>query len=230
MSGAQTALPRYTLYSDSTPNPFKVHIALEELGVLYRTKHVDFSEEEQKAPRFLELNPNGKVPVLVDHQREDFVIVESGAILLYLAEAHGSLLPDDPKARSEAIQWLMWQMSGLGPMFGQLLVFAGPFANSQPKATERYEAETKRLFGVLNARLVGRRFIAGEHSVADIACMGWMWPVQRVGWDLADWPNLHAWHARCMERPAYMRGFAAAGSKSDEKRMDGFVKATVGLR
>ena len=220
---------RYTLYTDSTPNPFKVHIALEELGVDYEMIHVDFSLEEQKTPGFLALNPNGKVPVLIDHGNDDFVVIESGAILQYLAEQHVALLPRDPKKRSEAIQWLMWQMGGLGPMFGQLLVFAGPFENRMPEATRRYETGLRRLFGVLDRRLEARDYIADEHSIADIACMGWMWAVQRIGWDLAEWPNLKAWHDRCLVRPAYPRGYAAPGSKPDEKRMAGFIKATVGL-
>ena len=220
----------YTLYTDSTPNPYKVHIALEELGVGYESVHVDFSEEDQKKPEFLTLNPNGKVPVLVDHDEGDFVVIESGAILLYLAEKHGILLPEDKFKRSEAVQWLMWQMGGLGPMFGQFMVFAMPFENRMPEATARYETEVKRLFSVLNTRLEGRDYIADDHSVADMACMGWMWPVPRVGWDLNEWPNVKAWHDRCMTRPAYQRGFAAAGEKPDEKRFKGFAMATVGLK
>ncbi len=202
---------RYTLYTDSTPNPFKVHIMLEELGVEYSMKNVDFSENEQKSPEFRAINANGKVPVLVDHELDDLAISESGAILIHLAETHDRFLPSDPKRRAEVIQWLMWQMSGLGPIFGNLMVFAGPFQNSQPQATARFDTELRRLFDILNNQLEGREFIAGEHSIADMACMGWMWPTKRIGWDLAEWPNIQRWHDALMARPAYERCFAAPG-------------------
>ncbi len=220
---------RYTLYTDPTPNPFKVHIMLEELGVDYAMKKLDFSENEQKSPEYLAINPNGKVPVLIDHELNDLTISESGAILIHLADIHGQFLPKDPAKRAIVIQWVMWQMSAMGPNFGNLIVFAGPFQNSQPQATARFEAEARRLFGVLNDRLEGRDFIADEHSIADMAVMGWMWPIKRIGWDLADWPNIKRWHDGLMERPGYQKGFAAPGDKPEEKRMKGFMQAVVGL-
>ncbi len=220
---------RYTVYTDSTPNPFKILIALEELGVPYTTHPVNFLQGEQRSSELLRLNPNGRIPILIDHEHDDLVVIESGAILLHLAEQHDALLPREFVRRSEAVQWLMWQMGGLGPMFGQLLVFAGAYENTVPRATARYQQEVRRLLGVLDTRLQNRDFIADEHSIADIACMGWMWPIDRIGWTLQDWPNLAAWHARCMARPAYPRGFAAAGTKSEGDRMTGFKRAVVGL-
>lgn len=219
----------YTLYTDSTPNPFKVHILLEELGVEYTSRHVDFSENEQKTPEFRAINANGKVPVLIDHDLGDLAIAESGAILIHLAERHGKFLPTEPRARAQVMQWLMWQMAGLGPIFGNLMVFAGPFQNAQPQATARFDAELRRLFDVLDGQLEDHEFVAGDHSIADIACIGWMWPVKRIGWDLGDWPNVKVWHDRLMARPAYQRGFAAPGDKPDDKRIKGFVQAVVGL-
>ncbi|MGO1120897.1 glutathione S-transferase family protein [Rhodovibrionaceae bacterium A322] len=219
----------YSLYTEATPNPIKVHIALEELALPYRSVPVDFAKDEQKQEPFLTLNPNGKIPVLVDHARNDFVIIESGAILLYLAEKHGRLLPSDSLQRSQAVQWLMWQMGGLGPMFGQLLVFAAAFENSMPEATLRYKKELERLFSVLDRQLDGREFLAGEHSIADIASMAWVPLTERIGWDLSNWPNVQAWSQRCLARPAYIKGIAAAGNIPEEVRMSNFKRATIGL-
>lgn len=219
----------YTLYTEATPNPLKIHIALAEINAKYRSVHVDFSKDEQKSTAFLELNPNGRIPVLIDHEEDDFVVIESGAILLHLAEKHENLLPSDQKQRSECIQWLMWQMGGLGPMFGQLLVFAAAFENGYPVVTARYEKEVRRLFGVLNRRLEGRDYIGGEHSVADIACMGWVPLTERLGWDLAEWPNVKAWFDRCMSRPAYKKGTEAAGDIPEDVRMKNFRQATIGV-
>ncbi len=161
----------YFLFTDSTPNGFKISIALEELGVPYDYHNVDFSMQEQKTPKFLKINPNGKIAVLIDKTANDFTLFESWAILQYLAEKHGALLPNDIKDKSKTIQWLTWQMAGLGPMFGQFLVFVVPFNNRQPKATERYAKETKQLLGVLNNHLQGKQFIAAkQHTIADIAC------------------------------------------------------------
>ncbi len=217
----------YTLYTDSTPNPFKVHILLEELGADYISKHIDFSQNEQKTPECLALNANGKVPV--DHTPDDLGVAESGAILVHLAERHGASLPKEPAARARVMEWLMFQMSAIGPIFGNLMVFAGPFQTSQPQATARFEAELKRLFAVLDKQLEGQEFIAGAHSIADMAIAGWMPVTQRIGWNMEAWPNLKAWSDRLMARPAYQRGFAAPGAKPEETRMKGFMQAVVGL-
>lgn len=221
---------RYTIYTDATPNPIKVHIALEELGVTYKSIPVDFSQNEQKSPEFLKLNPNGRIPVLIDHEHDDFVIIESGAILLYLAEQHGKFIPKDTKSRSEAIQWLMWQMGNFGPMFGQFMAFKLGYQDKVTEASQRYEKEVRRLFGVLNTRLEGRDYLAGEHSVADMAVMGWMMPVHRYGlFDLAEWPNVKAWNGRLMARPSYQKGFEAPRIKPQEKIMAGVMISTIGL-
>jgi len=218
----------YTLYTEATPNPLKIHIALEEMGVGYQSVHVDFGKDEQKSPDFLKLNPNGKIPVLIDHE-EDFVLMESGAILLYLAEKDNNLLPADKKLKSEAVQWLMWQMGGLGPMFGQLMVFAAAFENSFPEVTGRYDKEVRRLFRVLNTRLEGRDYIADEHSIADIACMGWVPLTSRIGWSLEEWPNVERWFNRCLARPAYQKAMANIEDIPEDVRMENFRKATIGI-
>ncbi len=219
----------YTLYTHPTPNPLKVLIMLEELGVSYKTVFVDFGKDDQKTVEFLSLNPNGRIPVLVDHDAEDFVVIDSGAILQYLSEKHKALQPASAKGKSEVMQWLMWQIGGLGPMFGQFLVFAAAFENKIPEATARYDQETKRLLGVLNKRLDGRDFLAEEYSIADIASMAWMPMAERVGWDLTEWPNVKAWFDRCMSRPAYAKAIEAAGSIPEDVRMQNFRKATIGV-
>ena len=219
----------YTLYTESTPNPLKVHLMLEELAVDYTSVRLSLGKEEQKSPEFLKINPNGRIPVLVDHDAGDFIIIESGAILQYLAEKHSAYTATDPKGRSEVNQWLMWQMGGLGPMFGQLLVFAAAFENKIPEATARYAKETQRLLSVLNTRLDGRDFIAGDYSIADMACVAWIPPTERLGWDLGDWPNVKAWFDRITARPAFTQAVEALGSLDEEERMRNFRKATVGI-
>ena len=220
----------YFLYTDSTPNGFKISIALEELGASYDFKNVDFSIEEQKKPSFLAINPNGKIPVLIDKSAEDFILFESGAILQYLAEKHGALLPLASKAKSETLQWLTWQMAGLGPMFGQFLVFAVPFENRLPEATARYEKETKRLLGILNNQLAKNEFVAaGQHTIADIACYPWVAMMARAQWPMEEFPHLERWFENLSERDGYKKGMAIPGDKPDEKRYKGFRLATVGI-
>ncbi len=219
----------YTLYTEATPNPLKVHIALHEVGAEYTSKRVDFGKEEQKSSEFRKLNPNARIPVLVDHGKGDHVVIESGAILLHLAEDYEELLPKDSSLRSEAVQWLMWQMSGLGPMFGQLMVFAAAFDNSVPRATERYSKEAERLLTVLDTKLEGRDYIAKEHSIADIACAPWVRTYQHYIGPVDAWPNVAAWLARCFQRPAYQRAADVDEPLEQETRMSNFRKATVGL-
>jgi len=219
----------YSLYTEATPNPLKIHIALHEIDTPYQSINVDFSKDEQKSNNFLKLNPNGRIPVLIDHDENDFTVIESGAILIYLAEKHRKLLPYEGKQRSEVIQWMMWQIGGLGPMFGQLLVFAAAFENAIPEATARYNQEVKRLLGVLNTRLYGRDFLVGNHSIADIACMGWMPMTTRLGWDLHEWPDLRDWVHRCLSRPAYQNAINASGDIPEDVRMANFRRATIGV-
>lgn len=220
----------YILYTDSTPNPHKVSILLEELGLAYEVRHVDFSNDEQKFPAFLKVNPNGKVPVLIDTDMADFVVVESAAILLYLSEKHGKFLPADPLKKSETVQWLMWQMSGLGPMFGQFMVFAAAFENRMPEGTGRYQKETLRLFKLLDDRLEGRDYIAAdEYTIVDIAVWPWIRVMLRTEIPMSDFPNIKEWFERLSVRQAHVDGIDKLGEKSEEKRMKGFRLATVGV-
>ncbi|NBD73629.1 glutathione S-transferase [Patescibacteria group bacterium] len=206
------------LYTLATPNGRKVSIALEEMGLPYEAHCVDIRKGEQKEPAFLKLNPNGKIPVIVDPEGPDgteHAVFETGAILLYLAEKTGKLLPEDPAGRSEAIQWLFFQHGGVGPMFGQFghfYTFAGD-ACDHPYPLTRYTDETRRLLGVLEERLTDREYLAGEYSIADIAtfpwvgCLNWGYgAAEHLG--LADFPHVNAWHERCASRPAAQMGAA----------------------
>lgn len=220
----------YILYTGSTPNPQKAAILLEELGQPYEIRHVDFSRNEQKTPEFQKLNPNGKVPVLIDPDADGFTLVESGAILLYLAEKNGQFLPPDPLERSETVQWVMWQMAGLGPMFGQFMFFAAAYDNGMPKATERYQIEIMRLFKLLDDRLDGREYIAADqHTVADMAAWPWITVMLRAQIPMEDFPNIKEWYDRLAQRQTYVDGMAKLGEKSEEQRMSGFKLATVGV-
>ncbi len=166
-----------TLYTAATPNGHKVSIALEELGLPYELQVLDLARNEQKTPAFLAINPNGRIPAIVDHEEGDFAVFESGAILIYLAEKTGQLMPADAKGRSRVLQWLMFQMGGIGPMFGQLgffTKFAGKdIEDKRPR--DRYVTEARRLLGVLEGQLGGRAWILGEdYSLVDIATFPWI--------------------------------------------------------
>ncbi|MDB6104706.1 MAG: glutathione S-transferase, partial [Gammaproteobacteria bacterium] len=167
------------LLTSETPNGWKISIALEEMGLPYTWRHIKLSEKEQKADWYVQLNPNGRIPTLIDHDNDDFVIFESGAILIYLAEKSGKFLPQDVKGRSRVLQWLMFQMSGIGPMMGQANVFFRYAPEKIPYAIERYQRETLRLFGVLDNQLASNEYIAGDYSIADMAL--WPW-VKGYGW------------------------------------------------
>ena len=173
------------LYTATTPNCWKVSICLEEMSIPYRFKALDLASLEQKQDWYLEICPNGRVPAIVDEDNGDFTVFESGAILLYLAERSGMLLPKDEKGRSLVVQWLMFQMGGVGPMQGQLLVFERNAPERIPFAIDRYRNETRRLYGVLDKRLAEVEFLAGEYSVADIANWGW---VCTARWSLPSFP------------------------------------------
>lgn len=197
-----------TLYTAPTPNGWKVSITLEELGIPYRVKSINLMEGEQKKSQFLALNPNGRIPVIVDHARDDFVLFESGAILWYLAERSQQLIPACPTQRALCHQWLMFQMSGVGPMMGQLNVFRRYFSIEIPEAIERYHNETERLFGVIDKVLQDREYVLDEHSVADIALWSWIYTHRWSGVELKAFANLLAWKRRLRQRPAYLRGVA----------------------
>ncbi|WP_304164514.1 glutathione S-transferase family protein [Phenylobacterium aquaticum] len=194
------------LYTASTPNGRKVSIALEELGLAYETHPLALRQQEQKQPWFLAISPNGRIPAIVDRAADDFAIFESGAILIYLAEQAGCLLPAAPKARSQTLQWLMWQMGGLGPMQGQANVFLRYFPETIPSVISRYQAETRRLYGVLDLQLGREAFVAGDYSIADIACYPWVAQHEWTEITLADYPNLERWFAELSARPAVQRG------------------------
>jgi len=218
------------LYTDATPNGLKVSIALEEMDLSYNVHRV-FLGGEQKTPEFTELNPNNKIPVLVD---DGFVLTESGAILIYLADKAGKLLSKDPKIRARTIEMVMFQMASLGPMFGQLMVFRGPFQNKYPEVTNRYLKEVSRIFAVLDERLEGQQFFAGDKfSIADIAMVPWvrMPTINPMGADLplTANANLKSWLDRVLARPAVQKGLTIPEHFPPEKQFEGFVKATVGL-
>ncbi|KAJ3114520.1 hypothetical protein HDU96_001982 [Phlyctochytrium bullatum] len=203
-----------TLYTAGTSNGWKISIALEDLGLPYTVRPVSLATNEQKEEWFLKINPNGRIPAIVDHTNGDFPVFESGAILLYLAEHHDpehKLLPKDPKQRSEAIQWLMWQISGLGPMQGQLGHFNVWAPEKIPYAINRYLQETLRLYSVLERRLSdGRLFLAGgdRPSVADYASVGWVLRGEKVGANYDETPLLRAWFKRLLEREAVRKGIS----------------------
>ena len=192
------------LYTWSTPNGRKVSILLEELGLDYRVHAIDIGSGAQKAPEFLRINPNGRIPAIVD-QENGLALMESGAILWYLAEKHGAFLPTQPEDRMRVMGWLMWQMGGFGPILGQAHHFLHFNPGKSAYAEERFGAEVKRLYAVLDKRLEGRAYICGEYSIADMAC--WPW-VSRYEWqqiDLADYPNVRAWYQRRRARDAVQR-------------------------
>lgn len=198
------------LYTWSTPNGRKVSIMLEELGLAYDTHAINIGKNEQFTPEFIAINPNSKIPAIVDTdgpEGKPISLMESGAILIYLAEKTGKLLPSSPGARYAALQWLMFQMGGVGPMFGQVHHFLRAAKEPVPYAIERYTRETQRLYGVLDARLKDHEYLAGEeYSIADIATYPW---VARYEWhktQLEDFPNVKRWFDAISARPAVQRG------------------------
>jgi GSH-dependent disulfide-bond oxidoreductase len=199
------------LYTASTPNGWKASIALEELGLPYEVHRVDLQSEEQKRPEFLAINPNGRIPAIVDRDAEGFAVFESGAILVYLAEKVGRLLPTDAKGRSRVMQWLMFQMGGIGPMMGQANVFYRYAPEKIPFAIDRYQREVRRLFAVLDGQLASHEHLAGDYSIADIANWCWVSTHEWSGVSLDGLPHLQRWLAAVGERPAVKRGRAVPG-------------------
>ncbi len=195
------------LYTWTTPNGRKVSIALEEMGLDYEVHPMPLKSQVQKEPWFLAINPNGRIPAIVDREN-DFAVFESGAILVYLAETSGLFLPKDLKGRSLTLQWLMWQMGGLGPMQGQANVFNRYFPERLPSVVKRYQDETRRLFEVMDARLGQTPYLAGDYSIADMAAWPWVMQHDWSGVAIEDLEHLSAWLERVGERPAVRRGFA----------------------
>jgi len=212
------------LYYWPTPNGWKVSIALEELGLAYRMIPVNIGRGAQFEPDFLAISPNNRIPAIVDRDPEDggepISVFESGAILLYLAEKTGRLIPRDPRGRKQVIEWLMWQMGGLGPMLGQAHHFRAYAPETIPYAIDRYTKEANRLYGVLDKQLEGREYIGGDYSIADIACWPWIVPHERQGQKLEDTPNLHRWFERIKSRPAVQRGHELGRELREASGMD----------
>ncbi|MCB5945940.1 glutathione binding-like protein [Acidocella sp. KAb 2-4] len=202
------------LYYWTTPNGHKVTIFLEETGLPYKIIPINISKGEQFDPFFLSFSPNNRIPAIRDLAPADgggpLGVFESGAILEYLADKTGQFLPREPRPRYEALQWLFWQMGGLGPMAGQNHHFNIYAPEKIPYAIDRYVKETNRLYGVLNKRLEGREYIAGAYSIADMACYPWIVPYERQGQKLEDFPHLKAWFERMAARPAVQRAYAKA--------------------
>ncbi len=194
------------LFTAATPNGRKISILLEELEAPYHFKYIDLKSNEQKEEWFLKLNLNGRIPVIIDHQSNDFVVFESGAILIYLAEKYGEFLPKDKFKRSQVMQWLMFQMSGIGPMQGQTHVFLRYLDEKIPFAINRYQTETLRLYGVLDKQLAKQEYLADEYSIADIATFPWIDIHNWAGIDITPFKHLSAWHERILTRPAVKRG------------------------
>ena len=202
------------LYTWTTPNGRKVSIALEELGLEYRSIAVDVGKDEQFDPAFLAISPNNKIPAMVDHETGTN-LMESGAILLYLAEKTGRLMSTASSARWKTIEWLMWQMGGPGPILGQVHHFVKFNPGTSEYAEQRYVNEGKRLYGVLDKRLAENEYIAGDYSIADIAT--WPW-ISRFEWqtiDLDDYPNVKRWYLAIAGRPAVQRGYDVPSKVTD---------------
>lgn len=216
-----------TLYTAATPNGWKASIALEELALPYELRALELAKLEQKQDWYLRINPNGRIPAIVDHEAGDFPVFESGAILVYLAEKTGSpLLPADAKGRSRVLQWLMFQMGGVGPMQGQAHVFFRYAPEKIPFAIERYQNETRRLYEVLDRRLGEAEYLAGAYSIADIATWPWVSIHEWAGVAVDDLPHLRRWLAAVGARPAVQRGRALpkAPEASDEERAKAAAK------
>lgn len=202
------------LYTWTTPNGRKVSIMLEELGVDYTVHPIEFSKGQQRTPEFLKIGPNNKIPVIVD-QDNGVSVMESGAIMIYLAEKYGQFLPKDPIKKVEVMEWLMWQMGGLGPMCGQAHYYLHFNPGKAEHAEERLRAEVGRLYSVLDTRLKGRTYICDEYSIADMACWPWVSRYEWHGIDLTDYPNVRAWYQRLLARDAVQKGYQVPKNTGD---------------
>ena len=194
------------LYTSPTPNGHKASVTLEELEIPYEVHPVNLMEGDQKTPEFLAINPNGRIPAIVDREAGNFAVFESGAIMIYLADKVGRLLPSDPKERSRVIQWVMFQMGGIGPMMGQANVFFRYFPEKLPSAISRYQNESRRLFEVIDGHLDGQDWLAGDFSIADIANWCWVRTHKWSGVSVEGLNNLQRWSDAIYARPASLRG------------------------
>lgn len=205
------------LYTSPTPNGHKVSILLEELGVPYTVFPIELGKQEQKSPEYVRLNPNGRIPTIVDRDA-NLTVFESGAILIYLAEKCGRLIPRETGPRSEVIQWLMFQMSALGPMQGQAHVFLRYFPEKLQAVIDRYQNETARIYGVLDRRLSGREYLCDQYTIADIATWPWINFHEWAGLSLDAYPHLKRWFESIEKRPAVDRGLCVPGGRRIDPR------------
>lgn len=202
------------LYTWTTPNGRKVSILLEELGVPYTAHAINITKGEQNTPEFLKVSPNNKIPAIVDHET-GATLMESGAIMVYLAEKYGKFLPTDQIERANVMQWLMWQMGGLGPMAGQTHHFVHFNPGNARYAEERFSAEVKRLYGVLNTQLETRDYICDTYSIADMACWPWVSRYEWQGIDLDAYPAVKEWYQRLLKRDAVQKGYHVPKTMGD---------------
>lgn len=220
------------LYTSATPNGWKASVTLEELELPYSVKAISLQAAEQKTPQFLAINPNGRIPAIVDRAEGDFAVFESGAIMIYLAEKAGRLLPSDAKGRSLVLQWLMFQMGGIGPMMGQANVFFRYWPEKIQSVIDRYQGEGTRLFGVLNGRLADNEYLAGAYSIADIANWCWVRTHAWSGIDIEPFPHLQRWMDAITARPAADRGVRIPVDRPSVRtpeEQEAFVKAAQSM-
>ena len=219
------------LYYWTTPNGHKITIFLEEAGLPYTIKTIRIGKGEQFAPDFLAISPNNRIPAIVDHDPGDgdeaISVFESGAILIYLAAKTGKYLPRDTRAWVDVLQWLMWQMAGLGPMAGQNHHFVQYAPERIPYAMDRYVKETARLYGVLNKRLADREFVAGDYSIADMACYPWVVPHTRQQQNLDDFPHLRRWFETIRARPAVVKAYEIGKAINETPTVDDEAKKVL---
>ena len=211
------------LYTWPTPNGHKIHIMLEETGLPYTVRAIDIGAGDQFAPDFLKISPNNKIPAIVDSDGpggRPYSMFESGAILMYLAEKTGKLMPRETRARYDVVQWLMFQMGSVGPMLGQAHHFRTYAPEPIPYAIDRYTNETGRLYGVIDRRLKDRDWLAGDYSIADIATFPWLRSYERQGQRLEDFPDLKRWFETIAARPAVQRGLKVLADRSRPGPMD----------
>lgn len=219
------------LYTAATPNGWKASVALEEMGLAYNVIAVDLAANEQKTPEYLALNPNGRIPTIVDRDNDNFAVFESGAILLYLAQKTGQFWSEDPKQQSLITQWLMFQMGGIGPMMGQANVFYRYFPEKIPAAIHRYQSEVRRLFEVLDGRLSKVEYLAGDYSIADMAHWCWVHTHRWSGVEIEGLNHLQRWLEAIRARPAVQRGIlvphkmADVLQDNDSSKTEQFIKA-----
>lgn len=215
------------LYTAATPNGHKASIALEEMTLEYQLHVLSFDKKEQKAPKYLKINPNGRIPAIVDRDNGDFAVFESGAILWYLAEKTGQFLSTDAKQRSVTLQWLMFQMGGVGPMQGQANVFYRYFPEKIPAAIERYQNETRRLYEVLNTRLSQAEYLAGDYSIADMATYPWVSAYEWAGVSVEGLEHLQRWLEAVGQREAVQKGMQTPPSQQPKQDSIGTAQSML---